>query len=263
MMKQLFVAALIAGCLVSSARADELVKSGPDLTAFSKVVHKLVVSQVPKEVYDDSGWGQTMAMPPKLSLPRLRQVVKIGDRLELPHGLWRKVKLTMTDPAKDLAIKVVEFKPTDKKTYRVVVEVEAAVHGWTETQHWQKGLQLVGFIADADAVVTIVLECDVAVSLDGKQFPPTVKVEPTVTNLKIELKDFTPQQLTLRRLGTVILEGQQARDVGEQVKGYLNDGLRAYEPQIRSSVNQAIAQSIRDGKGQLSATELLKALSGK
>src|SRR5262245_39606258 len=146
-MKHYLAAALLASWIVGSvAQADEPAKkNGPDLAAFSKIVHKLVVSQVPKEVFDDSGWGQTSPIPPKLSLPRLRKYIQVGDRVEVPDGFWRKIKLTMNDPAKDIRLAVREFKLTDKKNYRVVIDADAALHGWTETQHWQKGLQLVGF----------------------------------------------------------------------------------------------------------------------
>lgn len=249
---------------VGLALSDEPAKdsSKPDYAEFSKLVHGLIVKQIPKEVQDDSGWGQTVPLPPKLTLPKLRNYVKVGDRIELPHGFWRKIKLTMADPAKDVKINVREFKPTDKKTYKVVLDAEAAARGWTETQHWQKGLQLVGFIAEADTVVKLAIDCEVAVSLDTKKFPPEVKVDPKVTGLKTEVKEFDLQYVKLRRLGTV-LEGQQAKEAGEQFKGIVNDGLKVFEPQIRGLVNQAIAQSLKDGKGSLSAGELLKALGTK
>ena len=242
--------------------ADEPAKPGPDLAAFSKIVHKLVVAQLPKEAVDESGWGQTIPAAGKMSLPRLRQYIRVGDQLEVPHGFWRKVKLSMADPAQDVKLTVREFKPTDQKTYRVVIDAEAKLHGWTETQHWQKGLQLVGFIAEADTMLGLVLECDVAVKLDAKQFPPAVKVEPKVTSMEMELKDFALASVSLRRVGTV-LEGEQAREAGNQFKGLINEALKTFEPRIRAMVNEAIVQSIREGKGQLSGLELLKALGGK
>src|SRR5262249_32900648 len=152
---------------------------------------------------DESGWGQTIPIQPgeRLPLPKLRTIIKKGDKLEAPHGLWRKVKAWMTDPAKDLQIQVRDLKALDGSTYRVTLEAEADLRTWTGAQHGQKGLALIGFIAEADAKVNLYLECDVALSLDGKKFPPAFKVEPKVSTLKIDLKDMTLRSVTLRRVG--------------------------------------------------------------
>jgi hypothetical protein len=175
-----------------------------DYTELSRLIHKVVAGQVPKAIEDNSGWGKTIPIPEDLKLPKLRTVVKVGDRMELPHGLWRKVKLTMPDPAKDLNIRVKELSPMNGSKYRLKLEADANLHGWTEVQHWQKGLALVGFIAEADAAVLLNLECEVGLELNSKKFPPEIKIDPKVTGLEIDLKDFSLRKVTLRRLGTVL-----------------------------------------------------------
>jgi hypothetical protein len=231
----------------------------PDYTEFSKLVHKIVVSQLPKVHQDDSGWGGTVPLQEKLRLPRLRTYVKVGDRIEVPHGFWRKVKVWLDDPAEDLTIRVRELKPIDAKIYRLSLDAEAELRGWTEVQHWQKGLALVGFIANADAIISLSLDCDVAVSLKPGKFPPEVAVEPKVTRLKLDLKDFILHDVTLRRLGRV-LEGEQARDAADQFRGILKDLVRAAEPMVKDHANRAIEKGLREGKGTISAGALFKAL---
>ena len=101
-MKRFLAGGLCAVVLFGTfIHADEPAKAAPkvDLTEFSKLVQGLVVKQMPKEVKDDSGWGQTIPIPPNLSLPNLRSYIKVGDKVELPHGFWRKVKLTMPEEA--------------------------------------------------------------------------------------------------------------------------------------------------------------------
>lgn len=250
---------LITSTALGAGDAPKKGNAGEDYAEFSRLLHKIVLKQLPKVHEDDSGWGGTVPVPPNLRLPGLRTYVKVGDQTELPHGLWRKVKVWLDDPARNLVIRVRELKPTEAKTYRLLLEADADLRGWAEVQHWQKGLALVGFVANADARVRLTLDCDVAVGLKPRTFPPEVQVEPKVTDLKLELHEFDLRDVTLRRLGRV-LEGEQALAAGDQVKGLLRDVLRAAEPAVKDHANRAIEKGLREGKGTISAGALLKAL---
>src|SRR4051812_31645525 len=98
--KLTFFATALLILAASWTSADEPAKEpAKDYTEFSKLLHKMVVAQVPKYVEDNSGWGGTIPIPDKLRLPRLpRTRIKVGDREELPHGLWRKLRVTIDDP---------------------------------------------------------------------------------------------------------------------------------------------------------------------
>src|SRR4029077_10651997 len=138
---------------------------------FSRLVHSMVVKELPKEVEDASGWGGTIPYEPGLPLPRLRKYVKVGDKLEMPHGTWRKGKGKIEEPDKNLKIDVKDFKQLDSKTYRVVDGVDTTFLVRLEIQQWQKGLLLIGADISADANVTAAIVCDVSVSLNLKKFP--------------------------------------------------------------------------------------------
>ncbi len=229
-----------------------------DYTEFSNLIHKIVVAQIPKVIEDNSGWGQTVPIPDKLRLPGLRVTMKVNGKDELPHGLWRKVKVWLDDPAKDLDIAVRDFK-LENKACRLTLAAKAPLHTWAELQTWQKGLALVGGTIQADVRMGLVIDCDVAVALDTKKFPPELKINPKVTGLKTELTDIALRQVTARRLG-VVLQGDAAKDFGNQFKGILQDALRTFEPRIKDLANQSIAKALEQGKGNLSAGALLKAL---
>jgi hypothetical protein len=249
---------LLAGVF---AAGDEPCKAdAKDYAEFSKLLHQMVVSQLPKVIEDNSGWGQTVPIPDKLSLPKLRTRIKVGDKEELPHGLWRKIKVWMTEPAKDLQIRVRDFKSVDSKTYRLVVEADAVLHTDIDAQHWQKGLTLGGFNGQADVTLGLTLEFDVQVTLNTKKFPPELKIDPKVTDLKTDLKDFTLKQVSMKKLG-LGLDGDKAKELGNQFKGILQDQLSKAEPAIKAKANEAIAKSLREGKGTMGAGELMKALS--
>ena len=237
-------------------------KANPDYAELSRLIRKVVLDQAPKAIEDDSGWGQTIPIPEGMKIGKLRTLVKVGDKLELPHGVWRKIKLWAADPDKDVQIRVRELKPVKLTTYRLVVEADLNLQTWSEVQHWQKGLALVGFIAEAETAVRLNLGCDVAITLNAKKFPPEFKIEPNVTDLQIDLKDFTLKKATLRRLG-IGIEGDAAKAAGDQFKGIVQGIIRDAEPAIKERANEAIVKGLKDGKGALSLEKLLKALSAK
>lgn len=248
--------------LAALATAGQPEKNEPvDYAELSRLIHKIAVAQVAKTVEDNSGWGQTVPVPDRLPLPRLkRTLVKVGDRWELPHGVWRKVKAWLPEPARDLQIHVRELKPAGPGTFRLVLDADVALRGWAEVQHWQNGLALVGFIGEADAVIGLHLVCDVGIAFDTKKFPPEVKVTPKVAELKSDLREFALREVKLRRLA-VKLEGDAAREAGNQFKGILQELMRSQEAKVKELANQAIERSLREGKGNLNAASLMKLLS--
>lgn len=220
---------------------------------FSRLVHSIVVKQLPKEFEDTSGWGGTIPAEDNLPLAKLRKYVKVGDKLEVPHGTWRKFKGKVEDPSKNLKIVVKEFKQLNDKTYRVVADVDATFLVRGEIQQWQKGLFLIGGELAADANLTAAIVCDVGVSLNLKKFPPELNIEPKVAELGLEFVDFKVR-------GGPFITGE----LGDNFRRDLKEGLRAVvkasEPLVKMYANDAIAQGLKEGKGTISADAILKAL---
>ena len=47
------------------------------------------------------------------------------------------------------------------------------------------------------------------------------------------------------------VEGDSVRDVGRDLKGFLQDMVKKYEPQVVEQLNQAIGKSLKDGKATI------------
>jgi hypothetical protein len=218
----------------------------------SQFLQKTVVSKIPKRLEDDSDWGKTIPDPGNLKGKR-RVRVKVGGRDELPHGLWTRTRVWFDDPAKDVRVRLTGLKSLDVKNVRLNLEVSVSFHAEQERQRWRKGLRLLGFTVAADATVVARIDCDAAVSLKTDKFPPEADVIPKVVACDPELKEFR-----LNRVGVVQLEGQTAKDVGEELKGYLQAYLRAHRAEIQDRANRAIDEALRDGKENIPAMMLLK-----
>jgi hypothetical protein len=245
--------------LSTSSWADEP-KADPkkDYADFSRLIHRMVVKELPKEIEDKSGWGQIVPLTEPVRFPNLpRAKVRKGDKEGYPHGLWKKFKVRIPNPEKDLKIDVREFSKLDPKTLRVVVDTEAAVSGDGEVQNWQKGLPLGGASAQADAVIGLHMVFDVGVTLVVKKFPPDVIVEPKLAELQIDLKEFNLNRVANPRTGLAI-EGETAKGFGNDMKDMLRGLIKNFEPDIKSRANEAISQALKEGKGNISAGALLK-----
>jgi hypothetical protein len=224
-----------------------------DYADFSRLVHKIVVKQLPKQFEDVSGWGQMTEVPANLRLMGLRKIIKVGDHLEAPHGAWRRFKGKIEDPDKNLKIAVKDFKKLDDKTYRIKVDVDATILCQGEWQQWQKGLLLVGADATADANIAAAIVCDVGVSFNLKKFPPELNIEPKVSELGLDLVDF-------KLRGDPIIKGEKGDALRNNLKEVLRAVVKNSDSFVKDQANLAIAQGLREGKGTISASAIMKAL---
>ncbi len=220
---------------------------------FSNLVHGIAIKELPKQFEDATGWGQMTEIPGNLPLMALRKTVKVGDKLEAPHGAWRKFKGKIENPDKNLKIAVKDFKKLDEKSYRFVVDVDVTIMCQVEWQQWQKGLLLVAADATADANITAALVCDVGVSLDFKKLPPALNIAPKVSELELNLVDFKVR-------GEPIIKGAKGDAIRNELKEILKSVVRSSEEFVKDQANQAIVQGLKDGKGSISAGAILKTL---
>jgi hypothetical protein len=252
--------AVLLACVYSVAKADDPKPAAPkkDYSDFSRLIHKMVVKELPKEFEDHSSWGQMVPLTEPVRFPNLpRTRIRVGDKEGYPHGLWKKFKGRIEDPAKDLKINVRELSKVDPKTYRLVLDSEVAVTGEGEVQNWQKGVSLGRLNASADAVVGLGMTFDVRVTFNTKKFPPDLIVEPKLTDLQIDLKEINLRRV-VHPTTNIVVEGEALKKFGDDARGWLNSALKNLEPEIKKRANEAIAQSLKEGKGTISAAALFK-----
>lgn len=248
------------GCLlIASLAPAQGPGSSPEkrpAAELEQLLHRAVVANMPKVYEDRSAWGQTVRLPERLRLPRLRRtVVQVGDHLEAPDGLWRKVRLWLDEPGRDLTLTVERFQAVDLTTYRLTVRADALVASETDVQDWRNGLKLLDLTARATARVQAQFDCEVTSRLDNSKRLPGLALRPKVKELKLSLKEFDLQKVTFHRAGlTVETEG-----VGEAFREALEARLKDAEPKLRQHAEERLAQALKEGKGPLTAPALLKA----
>ncbi len=223
-----------------------------DYGEISKLIHGMAVKEAPTQVIDTSEWGKTIPVPERLRLPGLKRTfVKVGDHVEVPHGLWKKARIWLDDPARDIGVTVTEIKPLEGSTYRVSLVGTADLKGEREYQQWVNGLALIGVTARATAKVQVDIDADVKLSLNILKLPPEVTVEPKIVRNQFEIKEFE-----LFKPGGIIGDVQQAQNLNGELRNILQGMIRAQEPKVLEEANKAIAEALRQGKGTFSASAL-------
>ncbi len=242
------VAALLLGLPLTTPAGETPPKD--EFADLSRIIHKRVLKQVPREHEEKFDWGKSIPIPENLIAPGLpRTYVKVGDEKELAHGNWKRVRVKLDDPDKNLKIKVKEFKKLDKGGHRLLLDAEALVHCDGEMNQYIRGLLLLRVTGRADATITSTMTCDVDIKINLKKFPPEVNVEPKIVAITLDLKDFNLTQLG----GTV--QGEKVRKLGnELMPDLIRALLKASEPLVKDYANEAIAASLKETKGK----ELLK-----
>jgi hypothetical protein len=243
---------IVAAGLVLPLALVALADEKPDHAELSRLINQAIAGQVPKQYEDKSEWGKTIPIPPGFKVGPRRTVVKVGDNDELPHGTWKRTKVWVDDPAKDVKITIREFRKVEGKPSRLVLEATAALHVERQRKGWQKGLPLLDVTVFADAVVKADVECDVSVSLDTKKFPPELSVEAKIAECKLELKEFD-----LKQVGRVEVTGEVPKLVSEELRGFLQAALKSYEPELKEQANKAIARTLKEARGSLAPDKLL------
>jgi hypothetical protein len=247
-------------CVLLLVAAPAAPAAPPDEAAtadLARLLHKVIVAKLPPAFEDASGWGHTVPVPERMRFPRLkRTIVRVGDHDELPDGPWRKVRLRLEDPNRDVQVRVPSFKRVEGMTYRVVVEVDAAARAEADVQRWRNGVELADLTGRADVLLNIRVECDVTGRLAGKG----LVLEPVVNDVKLNLKEFTPRQVTFHRTG-VVLAGDRVKAAGEDLKGPIQEMLRSIEPDVKRRAGEALARAMKEGKQPLPPAEVLKAIA--
>lgn len=219
----------------------------------AQAVHSILISKMPTEHEERKNWGKIARIFDGYDVKGKGLKISLRKReKDANHGLWKRFKVWIDDPQRDVRIEVRNSRRVapDRLRFELVGTVDG--HGFAELKQWSNGVQLLGVSADADATVELLLECDIHLTVEQGTFFPNLVIEPQIVQSKLWLKDFR-----LRRVGTV-LRGKLADELGDELRDEIQKLLQKNEHKVKEEANKAIAKGLRDGKLRLSPAELLE-----
>jgi hypothetical protein len=226
-----------------------------------RLIHDAVAARLSKVVEDASGWGRTIPLPDpdQLRRPRARRkIIDVDGHPEVPDGTWRKVRLWLTNPDRDLRVRVKSFRRLDATKFRLEVTTDTSLRTEADVMRWRNGILLADLTARARVDLRVAVECEVSGRLDTTNFPPEVQLESDLRELKVDVKEVVPTRVTLNRLG-VSVGGEVLEGAGEEVRGALQGLIRQKEPELKKRAGEMLARALREGKGPVAAARMLKA----
>ena len=215
--------------------------AGPALTALAgiapevvaPIVAPIIAEAIPREYEGSRDWGRTKRITSGLRSYGNFFNFDIHRRTsEVNDGVWKKYRLTLVDPDKNLTVRIDGLKSTGSGQYTFTLFVAAKVHGWARATVYERGMHVISLEAEGDTSVRLWLDADIAVeSVQTASFLPGVEIRPVITDARLKFDDFR-----LSRISDV--RGALAHDLGDLLRNALQKELSG--PKLIAKINRSI-----------------------
>lgn len=183
---------------------------------------ELGLKYLPPNYDDEKKWGKSKEF--KTLIPR-------SDPLVLNHGTWRKYHVVPVNPQDHFRIRLNNLR-NEKGKVHFTLECDCRLQLEARQAKWVRGVQLYSVNAEADADVTLALDCQLKIGFDWKTEPVMV-IEP-----KIENADITIHQFRIHRVSKV--GGEFAQQVTRAARDWLDDHEEKNEAKLVDKINRQI-----------------------
>jgi hypothetical protein len=220
----------------------------------ARLIHKSMTAKMPRSFEDKSNWGRTVPLD-TVRRPGVRRVIiEVDGKPEVPEGNWRKVRVRVDNPERDLRVRVRGLKNVDATTYRLTMETDAELEADAVLQRWKKGLLL----ADVGAQAHVSVNVFVDIKLNAKLDTAGLRLDPEVQDVKLKLRDLMPERIALRRAG-IVVEGPAVAGLGQEFKETLQGLLKDREPEFKKRIQEVVARTMKEERGLAATSAMLKA----
>jgi hypothetical protein len=215
--------------------------AGPSLTSLAGItpeviaplVAPIIASSIPREFEGSKDWGKTRRVTTGMRSEGNFFRFDMHRKLqEVNDGVWKKYKLTLVEPDKNLTVRIDNFRTLESGKYALTLFVAAKVHGWSRAVVYERGVHLVSLEAEGDTSIRLWLDAEVGIeSVDTSSLLPGVAVLPVVTDARLKFDEFR-----LNRISDV--KGALAHDLGDLLRNSLEKELSG--PKLAAKLNRSI-----------------------
>jgi len=211
---------------------------------------EVALAAIPDEYEDDRKWGGTKKVWDGLHMRMEGLELKTKRRWkEANHGTWKKYKVTMVDPDRNLRTEISQLRQLGPGRIAFQLGMAAKVHAFARLEEWRRGIRLISISADADADVELDVAFEMTTALDAAKMPPDLVLKPVATAADLRLKQFK-----LKRVSKA--NGPIIRELGDGLEDILRRRLAHRRQELTEKINKAIAKNSDDLR--LSIHDLVK-----
>jgi hypothetical protein len=182
-----------APCETETPRVGEPMALSAEAAEFLRATTLLLV---PHSVVDEDDWGQTRRIQSGLNVRLDGVQLRTSRRWKnVKHGEWKRVEVTMLDPAERFELQV-EIIPQDDPAaslYRVRAKVRVGIKG--RQQRWANGVKLYSISGEAIADVAVSADVELQRKVVGPDGNGRLRVLPSVKSASMRLNGFRLQRV--------------------------------------------------------------------
>jgi hypothetical protein len=221
----------------STADASNNSPTRQELKELSEWVRSITLMNLPPNVEDNRKWGRTKSVYDgfHLSLDGLRVDTKRKWKT-VKHGTWSRYFIEFIDPAERLKIDVtkLEVQPNGR-LFSTSLMITTPLKLFGRVSQFQRDVQWISVSTKAEAVVAMQIDCDVAIKLNPRVFPPDIEFHPSVTRAQVELQEFDVSEISQ-------IHGEVAEWLGKGIQKVLQRKLSEANDKLVEKINASLAK---------------------
>lgn len=222
---------------IATANCDAVAQTAPSPATVSvdktaQIVAAMIADAIPREYDRKQDWGRTKEVTTglrssgnffKFDIHRTKSTVN--------DGVWKHYQAALMEPQENLVVRVDNLRSIEAGKIAFTLFVTSKLHGWGRAKVYERGVHLIALEADADAKVSLWLDCEVALEMAPSSFLTGIAVRPQVTAARMSLDEFR-----LNRVSDV--SGPIVRELGDGIKRLIEDELNG--PKLAAKLNHSI-----------------------
>jgi hypothetical protein len=161
---------------------------------------------------------------------------------EVNDGIWKKYRVTLIEPDKNLEIRIDDMHRLDSGKYALTLFVAAKVHGWARAIVYEHGVHVISLDAEGDTSIRLWIDAEVGVeTVESSTFIPGLELRPVVTDARLKFDDFKLTRISdvrgavAKELGDLLRKELQKKLSGPKLVERFNHALQKHPERLRLS----------------------------
>ncbi len=238
--------------------------AGPALSTFSGITPEIIVrlivpliaEAVPREFAGEKDWGKTKKITTGLrSEGNFFRFDIHSKRSEVNDGVWKKYRVTLVEPDKNLEIRIDDLHRLESGKYALKLFVAAKAHGWARAVVYEHGVHIISIEAEGDTAIRLWIDAEVDVAtVESSTLIPGIELRPVVTEARLKFDDFKLKRISdvrgavAKELGELLRKELEKELSGKKLVDRLNRAFQKHPERLRLSPDRLLGKSSAKAK---------------